>query len=503
MWRFRMPVASFLLILLVSALRAFGQADEAAPQDWRALVGPEKAPDAIAPIEAPFDMPQLARPAFPDVVFNITDFGAVGDGLANNRQAINAAIDACTNAGGGTVLVPAGEWLTGAIQLKSNVNLHLAEGAILRFSIDPKDYLPTVFTRWAGFECINYSPLIYANNSENIAITGPGTIDGNGESWWPWAEYQEDTAKRMYREQILKGVPPEERIYGTPEAGLRPQMISPINCRNVLLEGFTIAKPGPFWTIDLVYCDRVIVRKLRVFTVGGPNTDGINVDSCRNVLIEHCDLNTGDDCICMKSGMNEDGWRVAKPAENVVIRYNRTAQGHGGAVFGSDMSGDIRNVYVHSCVYEGTALGIRLKSTRGRGGVVEKLWFDNIDMKDIQGEAIQMTTAYSAWMGTTEGKAPTFRDLQFNNIRVNGARYAARLEGLPEALLREIRMQNVVITAKEGFSATLVDGIQLERVLVHAENGPAFQWEQCQLLTIDGETKETSGTLGGNGASVP
>jgi len=439
-------------------------------------------------------MPQLVRPTFPDKVFPISDYGAMGDGVAKNTEAINAAIAACAEAGGGVVLVPAGAWLTGAIHLKSNVNLHLSENAVLRFSDDPKDYLPVVFTRWAGFECYNYSPLIYAHDCENIAVTGPGKIDGNGRPWWPWEARQSDTAMRMYREQILTNQPVSERVYGTVEAGLRPQLISPINCRNVLLEGFTIAEPGPFWTLDLVYCDRVIVRKLRVMTQGGPNTDGLNVDSSRNVLIEHCFFNTGDDCICMKSGMNEDGWRVGKPTENVVIRYNLTAKGHGGAVFGSDTSGGIRNVYVHACIFRGTDVGVRLKSTRGRGGVVERLWFEDMDMAGIRREAIQMTTAYRAWMATTEGKAPTFRNLTFRNIDVAGARYAARLEGLPEAPLEGLRLHDVAMTAQEGFQAKRVDGLELNNVAIRPEKGPAIAWDQCRDLTLDGNTQEMSGT---------
>jgi polygalacturonase len=472
------------ILIAVAPIPAFA-APLAATSDWRGKVGPDAAPDTIEPIEAPFDMPQLERPVFPDRVFDIAAYGAVGDGVAKNTDAIRAAIDACANAGGGVVRVPEGIWLTGAIHLKSNVNLRLEEGAVLRFSDDPADYLPVVFTRWAGFECFNYSPLIYARDCENIAITGPGTIDGNGEKWWSWEPRQQPTATRMYEEQILKGVPPEERVYGTVEDGLRPQLISPINCRNVLLEGFTISKPGPFWTIDLVYCDRVIVRRLRVNTPGGPNTDGINVDSSTNVLIEHCFLNTGDDCICMKSGMNEDGWRVGNPTENVVIRYNRTASGHGGAVFGSDTSGDIRNVYVHSCIYDGTQMGIRIKSTRGRGGIVERLWFENIDMKEIQGDAIQMTTAYRAWMATTEGKAPLFRDITFRNIQVHGARQAANIEGLPEAPIEQLRFENVSIDATEGFQAKLVNGLVMQNVIVIPTNGESISWEDCTDVNVD------------------
>lgn len=453
----------WVLILFIGAWAACAA-------DWRDQVGPDAAPEAIAPIHAPFDMPQLTRPRFPEAVFPITDFGAEPGGNAKNTNAINAAITACAASGGGSVHVPAGVWLTGAIHLKSNVNLHLAQDAVLRFSDDPADYLPVVFTRWAGFECHNYSPLIYARDCRNIAITGPGTLDGNGRAWWPWFDRQAGTAMRMYQSQILKGTPPEERVYGTPQDGLRPQFISPINCSEVLLEGFTITAPGPFWTIDLIYCDRVIVRRLRVFTEGGPNTDGLNVDSSTNVLIEHCLLVTGDDCICMKSGMNEDGWRVGKPTENVVVRHNRIAGGHSGVAFGSDMSGDIRNVYVHSSIYDGTHVGIRLKSTRGRGGVVEKLWFENIDMRNISQEAIQMTTAYRAWMGTTEGKAPVFRDMVFRDIQVMGARQAVMIEGLPEAPIRNLRLENVFVTAREGMTAEHLEGLILERFSIRKED---------------------------------
>ena len=245
-----------------------------------------------------------------------------------------------------------------------------------------------------------------------------------------------------------------------------PSLSVPINCTNVLLEGFTIDQAGPFWTIDLVYCENVIVRNLRVLTEGGPNTDGLNVDSSRNVLIEHCYFNTGDDCICMKSGMNEDGWRVGRPTENVVVRYNHTAKGHGGTVFGSDTSGDIRNIYVHSCIYEGTDVGIRLKSTRGRGGVVEKLWFERIAMKNIRREAIQITTAYRAWMGTTEGKAPTFREITFSNIHAEEVKRAVRIEGLPEAPIQKLRFNNVTLNAQQGFHAEHLEGIELENLTI-------------------------------------
>ena len=444
-----------------------------------------KGPSEIEPIRAPFPMPQLTRPEFPNRTMNIVDYGGIGDGRTLNSHAFAAAIQTCSNEGGGTVLIPPGKWLTGAIHLQSNINLHLSEGAVLKFSDNPADYLPVVFTRWAGFECYNYSPLIYAHNCENIAITGPGSIDGNGRDWWAWEKQQQETAYKMYNNQILKGISVDKRIYGTPEAGLRPQLIAPINCSNVLLEDFSIIEPGPFWTIHLTYCDGIIVRNLRVLTTGGPNTDGLNIDSSKNALIEYCYFNTGDDCICMKSGINEDGWRVGKPAENVVIRKNYTNQGHGGVVFGSDTSGGIHNIYAHDNQFHNTDIGIRLKSTRGRGGVVKDLWFENIMMSNIKTQAIRIETNYTAWFSSNGGKAPIIRDLHFRSIRCEGAqRDAIRIEGLPESYIDTIEFDDIAINAQKGIYANRVKNVQLNNVIIDSHSIPKMRWITCEDITF-------------------
>ena len=327
-------------------------------------------PAEIAPIHAPFEMPQLKRPVFADRTFNIVDYGAKGDGTTKNTTAFGEAIAACHKAGGGKVLVPAGKWLTGAIHLKSHVNLHMEKDAEIHFSDDPQDYLPVVFTRWAGFEVMNYSPLIYANGCENIAVTGPGKLYGHGKKWWGWNKRLDERYAIGAKLQAMAAgnIPVEERVFGSPELGLRPEFINPVNCRNVLLEGFTVAGGGPFWTIQFLYCENVIARKLTIHTLGGPNNDGINLDSTRNALVEHCFLNTEDDAVAIKSGMSEDGRRVGKPSENIVVRHCYSkGTGWGGLAVGSDMSGDVRNVFVEDVTFDRTKLGIFLKSNRERG----------------------------------------------------------------------------------------------------------------------------------------
>ncbi|MFO7974107.1 MAG: glycoside hydrolase family 28 protein [Candidatus Hydrogenedentota bacterium] len=442
---------------------------------------PAAVSDAIAPLDAPFRMPKLERPQFPDRVYDITDYGAKGDGETKNTDAICKAIEACATAGGGTVRVPAGTWLTGAVHLESNVNLHLEAGAELHFSTDPEDYLPVVFTRWAGFELYNYSPLIYARDCENIAVTGAGKLFGHGPAWWPWAEIQEETARGVYRDQVLKNVPAEERVYGTPAAGLRPQFISPIRCRNVLLEGFEIAEPGPFWTIHLVYCENVIVRDLTLNTVGGPNTDGINLDSTRNALIETCEINAGDDAIALKSGINEEGRRIGRPTENVVVRNIHAGKSHGGIVIGSEMSGGVRNIYGHSCEFSGSGKGIRLKSNASRGGVVENCWFENIRMADIEREAIVIQTDYGAWMASEDGKAyPLFRDLVFKDIMCEGAAQAVSMIATEHQPIEDVTLEDVSIQAKRGMRFEWVNGITLRDVRIEPDAGnPPAVFEHC------------------------
>jgi polygalacturonase len=275
------------------------------------------------------ECPRVRPPTFPSRVVDIRDYDALADGRSDCAIAINAAINACHAAGGGRVLIPTGEWYTGAIHLKSNIELHLAAGARVRFSCDPGDYLPAVFVRWGGQECFNYSPLIYAHHCDNIAVTGRGTIFGQGKTWWPWEKKQQQVRQKL-TDMVLQGVPVEDRRFGSQELPLRPQLIAPINCTNVLLEDFTVGEAGPCWTVHLAYCENVTVRRLTISAPDGPQADGIVLDSSRNVVVENCTLHTAGDAVAIKSGMNEDGFRVGRATENVVVRDTRVTCGTGG-----------------------------------------------------------------------------------------------------------------------------------------------------------------------------
>ncbi len=413
------------------------------------------APDKIAPIKAPFDMPQLKRPTFPDRTVSILKHGAAGDGKTLNTKAFIDAIAACAAAGGGRVLVPAGKWLTGPIHLKSNINLHIAEGAEVLFSTNFDHYLPKVLVKRGIVDSYGLSPLIYARDCTNIAITGSGKLNGQGKPWW----------HRQYPN--------------------RPCLVAPINCRNVLMESFTITS-GPGWTIHPIYCENVIVRKVKVLTEG-PNGDGINPESCKNVLIEHCYMSTGDACIAIKSGKDEDGRHVGKPCENLVIRHCRTKRGHGGVVFGSEMSGDVRNVFVRDCQFEGTDCGIRMKSRRGRGGVVENIWVQDVNIPTIRPEAFRMNMLYGHGESAT-GLPPLFRNIHLKNITCAAAPRAVRLVGLPEKPIENITMENITISSDRGMSCSNVKGLKLINVNITPKRGPVLWLKDTRSVTIQKAT---------------
>lgn len=388
-------------------------------------------------------------------------------GCEKYKNAIQNAVNKCAASGGGTVIVPKGEWHTGKIHLSSNIHLHLEDGARVIFSDDPLDYLPVVFTRWEGIECYNYSPLIYANGCENISITGSGTFMGNGDSWWHWKYLQQTAADRL-SDMAADNVPTEKRIFGTEKDALRPQFIQTINCKDILLEGFTITD-GPQWTIHPVYCENVTVRNVTVIT-SGHNTDGLNPDSCRRVLIEGCTFETGDDCIAINSGLNEDGWRVNRPCEDIEIRDCSMNAGHGGIVIGSAMSGGVRNVYAHDCKIKGTMQGIRLKSMRGRGGYVDGVKIEDVELNDISGQAVQINMFYESSTVMPKTDTPSeFKNIAIRNVSGCGSKTAIQINGLPEKPLQDIVLENIDLKADEAFVCSGIESMLLKNVKVRAQ----------------------------------
>ncbi|MBD3420270.1 MAG: glycoside hydrolase family 28 protein [Chitinivibrionales bacterium] len=390
------------------------------------------------------------------------------DGAGLCTRKIQSAIDRCCQEGGGTIRIPPGTWYTGALTLRSRVKLHIEKGAVVKFSTRFEDYLPVVFTRFEGIECYNYRALLYANGCRNIAIAGEGVIDGQGAAWWPWKKLQHTAARKLYDAEYL-GIPVGRRAFGTVQDALRPSLLQPINCTQVLVEGITL-RNSPMWTLHPVYCRDVVIRNVKVYGEG-PNTDGINPDSCDGVRIEDCFISTGDDCIAIKSGMNEDGRRVGKPCRNIEVRNCRMQNGHGGVVIGSDTSGDIRNVLVRDCTFIGTSRGIRLKSMRGRGGIVENIIYRNISMQDIAYEAIVLDMQYgSSTVEPRTSEPPVFRDITLESISCRGCgRRAIDVRGIAESPIVNLTLKNIDISkAGRDTSYEYCEGLIRQNVVVDA-----------------------------------
>lgn len=462
----------------------------AAQPDRRAGLVMRSIPDAPAgEPTVPFRMPRVVVPTFGDRVVDIRDFGAKTGPAADCTAPIGKAIEACAQGGGGTVRVPAGNWRTGPIHLRSNIALQLDEGAVLTFIDEPLRYLPPVFVRWGGQECLNFSPLIYAFNCRNVAIMGRGTIAGRGASWWSWQPAEQRSHKRLYQ-MVLNDVPVNERRFGTEKHPLRPQLIHLVNCSQVLLEDFSISEGGPHSNIHLAYCRSATIRRVRINAPEGPDSDGIVIDSSRNAIVEDCELISGADCISLKSGLNEDGWRVGKPAQCVIIRRVRALGGNSAVTIGSETSGGMRNLLIEQCDFERVGCGIRLVSARGRGGVVEHVFFRSITMRRITGDAIQMM-AEASTMQSSGGQVPTFRHIHLQDIDCEQARTAVRIAGLPDRHFQDIRLKNVHIVADEGLSCSAGSHIDLVNVSILPRFGPVFSVKDSQEVLIHGLNNPT------------
>ncbi len=422
---------------------------------------------------------EIVPPSFPAKDFNITEFGAVSDQVTDCSAAIQRAVVACYNAGGGRVIVPAGTFLTGAIHLKNNVNLHLMKDATLLFSRNPQNYLPVVLTRFEGTECMNYSPFIYACEQENIAITGEGILDGQADStaWWPWAgktEYgwrtgaPDSRLDRMRLFQMAKdGVPVRERIFGK-DHYLRSNFIQFYRCRNILLEDITIRR-SPMWEIHPVLCENVTVQRVKVMS-NGPNNDGCDPESCRNVLIKDCLFDTGDDCIAIKSGRNEDGRRLRVSSENIVIQNCTMKDGHGGVVIGSEISGDCHNVFVENCTMDGTNLekALRIKTNSLRGGIVENIYVRNLSIGEVKDAVIWIYFYYDE--GDVGEYTPIVRNVTIKNITSKKSAFALLLEGYERSPISNILLEACEFNGVEkGNLLKHVEGLDLRNVYINGK----------------------------------
>jgi polygalacturonase len=475
-------------------------------------------------------LPPVKAPSFRADTFAITKYGAVGDGLTANTAAVQQAIEACAKAGGGVVLVPPGQWRTGPLTLRSHVNLHLATGALVQFSDKLADY-QLIKTSWEGVAAVRNQPLLYGQNLEDVAITGGGIFDGAGAAWYMVqkartlpGEWQKLVAAggvlnekqdRWYpTAQALKGTTTKEAGVLTPEKQniadfaeikdyLRPDMLVLDHCQRLLLEGVTFQN-SPAWTLHPLLSQDITIRRVTVLNPPySPNTDALDLESCQNGLVENCTFSAGDDGICIKSGRNEQGRARGVPTENFRIRDCTVYRAHGGFVIGSEMSGGARNIYASNLTFIGTDIGLRFKTTRGRGGVVENIFIDHITMKDISGEAILFDMYYmikdpapqvagskerpvSPPMPVDAG-TPQFRRIYIDQLTCMGARTGIMVRGLPEMAIQDIGIKNAVIQSERGLICIEADRVALQHVtLLPTTTDPVLEVHNSQNISLDG-----------------
>lgn len=421
--------------------------------------------------------------------YNVISYGAKNDSSIIATKAIAKAIAAASKAGGGTVYFPAGKYLTGPIHLKSNITIFIDAGAELHFSDNFDNYLPMVPSRYEGVDVTSFSPLFYAYGAENISITGRGIIDGHGKKWWDFVEgYKKDQPRSKWQFQfdslnknILLPDDPAQMKRGF----LRPPFIQTMYCKNVLIEGISI-RNSPFWTVNPEFCENVTVHAVTINNPHSPNTDGINPESCKYVHISNCHISVGDDCITIKSGKDIPGRTKQMPAEDYTITNCTMLSGHGGVVIGSEMSGDVRRIAISNCIFDGTDKGIRIKTTRGRGGVVEDIRVSNIVMNNIKDIAFVMDMQYSKTKEEPlSERTPRFRNIHISNVSGN-AKQAAYVNGLEEMPVSDISFHNIDLITEEGFVLKNAKNIAFHQVQISSKNSPPISALAVTNLELDG-----------------
>ena len=427
-----------------------------------------------------------------DPVYYVTDYGAAGDGRTLDTRAIQQAVDACAQRGGGVVYVPPGKYVTGPIMLKSNINFHISQGATLLGDTVIADY-PGVQGRWEGIDRTVYASMFTGHNLENVSITGRGTLDGRGEVWWK----AHAITSRMRDEAGIEGRAPDNPP-GAPLKWPRPRVINLYHSKNILIRDITILN-SPSWTIHPVYCQNITVDNVTIIQpYESPNTDGINPDSCSDVRIVNCYVDVGDDCVTIKSGYNAYGREAGVPCENITVTNCTFAHGRGGVVVGSEMSGDVRNITVSNCVFDGTLRGLRIKTARGRGGVVENFRASNLVMRNIMDAAFSITTSYggrSDSIPPVTVETPRIRHIHWGDVIVMDTDKTADIGGLPEMPLDEFSLTNVdVVSANSGIHIRQAKHVLLQNVIVNARYTPVLMATDITDLELDRFTTRTPGS---------
>jgi polygalacturonase len=421
--------------------------------------------------------------------YNVLSYGAKADSTTKCTKAIAAAIAAASKKGGGTIYFPAGKYLTGPIHLKSNITIFIDAGAELHFSDNFDDYLPFVESRYEGVDVKSFSPLFYAYKAENISIVGRGLINGNGKKWWHFVEgYKEDQPRSKWQyifdslnKNILLPDDPRQMKRGF----LRPPFIQPMFCKNVLIEGITITN-SPFWTVNPEFCENVTVTGVTINNPPSPNTDGINPESCKYVHISNCHISVGDDCITIKSGKDIPGRTKNAAAENYTITNCTMLSGHGGVVIGSEMSGGVKKITISNCIFDGTDRGIRIKTARGRGGIVEEIRVDNIIMKNIKQQAIVLDMQYAKTNPEpVSERTPQFRNIHLSNITAQ-TKEAIFINGLAEMPVEDITFSDIQFDAQTGATIKEAKNIEFHNVRITTKQGSSISGENINGLTIDG-----------------
>lgn len=444
-----------MMLLGCSQQQVLRKSVQPAPDGW----------DAVPEILSHIELPQ-----FQDLNIVISDLGAINDGNTDCRPALQTAIDSLNQKGGGRVIVPQGTWFCkGPIHLKSNIHLYLEKNAVIEFSSDPKDYLPVVLTRWEGTELYNYSPMIYTYMATNVAITGQGTLDGNAtESFATWKPNQKPAQLKL-RQMGNDGVPVHERVFGEGH-WLRPSMVQFYGCKNVLVDSIKILD-SPFWVIHPVFCKNVTVRNVEVDSWNA-NNDGCDPDASVNVLIENCTFNCGDDGVAIKSGRDQDGWRIGQATENVVVRNCTMNSKANGLCIGSEMSGGVRNIFMENCTVGNALSTIYFKSNLDRGGMIENVWVRNITVERARGAFIRFETNYKGHRGNFY--PPVFRHFMLENITCQTAENIAIFaEGHEVAPLQDILFRNITVNeAKYDIYLKHAQDITMQNVVIDGERQP-------------------------------